>query len=69
MANKLGRTSLRMKKLKDEPILGWSRSSCMMGCVYIIAPVECYSGYKYFQWKKTIPVIDAEIKFILILCC
>ena len=68
MANKLGWTIQRMKKLKDELILGWSRSSCM-GCVYIIAPIECYSGFKYFQWKNSIPVVDAKIQFILLLCC
>ena len=56
----------RTNNLRGELTLGQTQSdekSC------IIAPTECYSQYRYFQLKKSFPIIEALIQFILIHCC
>ena len=64
MTDKPGLTSRRTNNLGDELILKWSAQVTKAMC--IIAPIEFFSGCKYFQWKKkSNPMIDALIQFIL----
>ena len=53
------------KEAQDE--LFWDEQSRMTNIVCIIVPI--YSGQRYFQLKKGFPMIDALIRFTLILCC
>ena len=50
MTNKSGRTRQRTKDLRDELIWGCTASGDKSWC--IIAPIERYSIYRYFQEKK-----------------
>ena len=61
MTGKPRRKSKSTNKLRGEPILGRTRSDD----ICIIAPVEYYSGYRYFQLKKKFPMTDALIQIIL----
>ena len=54
--------------LRDELI--WDELRQVIKGWYIIAPIEQYSGYVYFQWKENNgAIINALILFILIHCC
>ena len=49
MKDKLGKTSQRTNKLRDEQIFGWTHSGDK-GC--ITAPVKCCSRYRYFLFNS-----------------
>ena len=49
MMNKTGQTSQRTYRLRDELILGWTQPGDNLKFVRIIAPMERYSGNRYFQ--------------------
>ena len=41
----------------------------MIKVVFTIAPIECVNGFRYFQYKKSIPMIDALTQIILTFRC
>ena len=51
MRNKSRQTSQRTNKLRGDMIKGMNMVSDK-GCVYLIALIECYNGYRYFQLKN-----------------
>ena len=62
MTNKSGRTKHRTNNLRDELNLGPIQSGDKGWC--IIAPIERYSSYRYFQYKKkSLAIIDVLILF------
>ena len=63
----------RWTRSKDKQAEVWTSSgtdwyrdehSSVKKVVCIIAPVECYSGYRYCQQEQSIPMINAQIQFI-----
>ena len=51
MTNKSGRTKKGTNNLRDELIWGCTLRQMTKGWC-IIAPIERYSGYRYFQYKR-----------------
>ena len=59
-------TNQRTKKLKEK-LLNRDEDGQVTKVVYIIAPIECYRGYMYFNKENSTPMNHAVIENVLIL--